>query len=79
MYQYQKDVLTHNLCDFRAILLMNIVLTLSKFAKKFVCFDISNLLIAIQCILFKANLEKPDIQISFLLARHTKALKVGTK
>ena len=32
---YQKDVLIHNLCDFMAILLMDIVLTLPKFAKKF--------------------------------------------
>ena len=37
---YQKDVLTHNLCDFTAILLMDIVLTLPKFSKKFMIIQV---------------------------------------
>ena len=37
---YQKDVLAHNLCDFTAILLMDIVLTLPKFAKKFMIIQV---------------------------------------
>ena len=37
---YQKDVLTHSLCDFTTILLMDIVLTLPTFAKKFMIIQI---------------------------------------
>ena len=36
----QRDVLTHNLCGFTAILLMNIVLTVPTFAKKFMVIQI---------------------------------------
>ena len=36
-------------------------------------------MIVMQCLLCNANLQKPDIHISFLLARHTKALKAGRK
>ena len=37
---YQKDVLTHNRCDFTAILRMYIVLTLPTFAEKFMTIQI---------------------------------------
>ena len=37
---YPKDVLTHNLCNFTAILLVDKVLTLPKFAKKLVIIQV---------------------------------------